>query len=216
MVFARAHPKIEWTILTGIHDAGVLYNSPRRKIGADEYFEYLRNGYITLKSQIRNGGMAEKLKIEIKFLWRNTNVIPSWWGWWIGELKEYDITEYDTGDPLELAEKIWMAHWYGIPQNEIMKLYDIAMFWAKEIDFSDIEALIKLARFIAILSWTDYEFDDEFYELKEKVRNVVEERYSNIHELAYIVLGDRKIVEAFNDFFLEKPWAWLSWRDNVH
>ncbi len=218
-MIARHNPKIEFAVIQGIRDFNTWYYMEKR-ISAEELWTALKFGYIVLRSQVRNVGLAEQLKPEMVRLWHNTGrsneVIPDWWLWYIGKNKDYDIVEYDTGDPLELAEKIYLAGQKNVPEKKVTKLYNIAMSWAVgDFDFEDREGLIKLAQFIGMLSWSGYKFDESFEALKREVKDYVEKKCADDNELRYMVLGDRKVVSAFDRLFKNKPWTWLTWSDNV-
>jgi len=199
-------------VIVGLQESNYRFYV-ERKLNKEQFLEALKYGYIALKWQLRNGGLADLLKNEFRKL---KDDVPDWWKWHFGWQKDYDVTEYDTGDPLELAEKILLASKHGIPFKKVRYLYDIAYTWAF-VDDEDLkddrEYVLKLVKFIQILSWADYEFP-EFDVLKEFAIELIEKKYSNDEDFKWIVYGDKEVLNKVSVLY-DKPYVWLLWKDVV-
>jgi len=212
-MFSRGNPNILKVVVDGLRNFNTKYYI-EKKITDEEMYNALRYGYLALKSELRMGGMAETLKNEFIRFWRNGGYVGEWWLWHFNKKMDYDITEYDTGHPIELAEKIYLASVHNVPYNRIKRLYNIALTWAMNDFEVDEEGIMKLVQFIQWLSWAGYEYGEEYEKLKEIVRETIEEKYSERSDLKFIVFGDRAELKAFRKY-IDKPVVWVSWKDNV-
>lgn len=209
---SRGDVRLQNAIVIGLQENNYKYYVAR-KITLEELLDGLKTAYIALNWQIRNQGLAHLVMKEMR---RVKNDVPKWWHWYFGWDKDYDITDYDTGHPLELAEKIVLASKKGIPFKKVKHLYEIAYAWAvaEDEEFeSDRDYVLKLARFVAILSWADYDLP-EFDTLKLYVMKLVNKNYSDDKELKFIVFGQSKILDDVQ-YLYDKPWMWLVWSDSV-
>jgi len=182
-----------------------------RKISKEEFLDALKYGYIALKWQSRNAGLAEMLKKEFM---RMKEDVPDWWKWHFGWEKDYDISDYDTGNPLELAEKILLASKHGIPFKWVSHLYQIAYAWALNDDEevkNDKEYILKVVRFVQLLSWADYDLPD-LEIIKKFVIDLIKEKCSDDIEFKWIVFGDKEILDEMKVLY-DKPYMWLLWKD---
>lgn len=211
-MISRNDIRIQNAVVIGLQESNYRFYV-ERKITKEDFLNALRYGYIALKWQVRNAGLAELLKGEFK---RFGDDVPDWWKWHFGWNEEYDIADYDTGHPLELAEKVLLADKHGIPFKHVRHLYDIAYSWAVQDDEelqNDREYVKKLVQFVQILSWTDYDLS-EFDILKDFVRELIEKMFPNDVEFKWVVYGDRSMLENIS-YIYDKPWLWLLWKENV-
>lgn len=195
--------------IVGLQESNYKYYVTR-KLTDEQFFEFLEMGFIGLKWVVRQQGLADIVKNEIKRFGK----YPDWWAWYFGWKEDYDITEYDTGDPIELAIKVFLASKKNIKFNKVSHLYSIGNVWAISEDnelVDDEEYIKKLAKYIAILSWSDYELPD-FDNMKEYVKELASKVDSS--DIQFQVFGNKTVLDNVR-YLYDRPYAWIPWRDVV-
>lgn len=195
--------------IIGLQESNYKYYVTR-KLTDEQFFEFLEMGFIGLKWVVRQQGLADIVKNEIKRFGK----YPDWWAWYFGWKEDYDITEYDTGDPIELAIKVFLASKKNIKFNKVSHLYSIGNVWAISEDnelVDDEEYIKKLAKYIAILSWSDYELPD-FDNMKEYVKELASKVDSS--DIQFQVFGNKTVLDNVR-YLYDRPYAWIPWRDVV-
>jgi len=194
-----------------------------KKITPSEYVDSLIWGYYALKYESPYSGIAEQLKPEFREFRRH---LPDWMLYYFGWKKDYDLSDYDTGDIVEIAFKI-LTGWtmsknvikggklrYGqriYVEEDFRNIFEISKFMVEDTinDFNDIDDLKPAIQWLNILSWTEYFVND--------VNEIYDQLVSKLHGtddswVRVTLFGDKNRAEnvLYKDYK-----AWIIWRGAV-
>jgi len=188
----------------------------------EDYINALIRGFFALYYEGGNIGIALNLKSEFE---QYKNELPPWMKYYWKFDRDYDLTEYDTGDPIEIALKI-LTGWtiseryfrvggkprYGeriFKEKDFQKIFDISRIIVTDIleESDDLEAFKVAAQWVAILSWTGYDYPEV-----DEIKTAVKERVSKGMDKWFdvVVYGDATYLkDVVGDYT-----SWIIFKDS--